>query len=54
MVAVLYVDNELVPGAFTPERLLALELLATQAAISLEIARLYEEAELTISSTMVR
>jgi predicted ATPase/signal transduction histidine kinase len=41
-VAVLYLENELVPGTFTPERLLALELLATQAAISLENAQLLE------------
>ena len=42
VVALLYLENELVPGAFTPERLLALELLAAQAAISLENAMLLE------------
>ena len=42
VVALLYVENDLVPGAFTPERLLALELLAAQAAISLENALLLE------------
>jgi signal transduction histidine kinase len=41
-VAVLYLENELAPGEFTPERLVALELLAAQAAISLENARLLE------------
>jgi signal transduction histidine kinase/tetratricopeptide (TPR) repeat protein len=41
-VALLYLENELLPGTFTPERLLALELLAAQAAISLENARLLE------------
>jgi len=41
-VALLYLENELVPGTFTPERLTALELLAAQAAISLENARLLE------------
>ncbi|HEU4734201.1 MAG TPA: GAF domain-containing protein, partial [Kofleriaceae bacterium] len=41
-VALLYLENDLVPGTFTPERLLALELLAAQAAISLENARLLE------------
>jgi len=41
-VALLYLENELVPGAFTAERLGALELLAAQAAISLENARLLE------------
>jgi signal transduction histidine kinase len=41
-VALLYLENDLVPGSFTAERLLALELLAAQAAISLENARLLE------------
>ncbi|MDI1451516.1 ATP-binding sensor histidine kinase [Polyangium sp. 6x1] len=36
----LYLENNLVPGAFTAERLTALELVASQAAISLENARL--------------
>ncbi|HEX3761516.1 MAG TPA: AAA family ATPase [Kofleriaceae bacterium] len=42
-VALLYVENDLIPGMFTPERLAALELLAAQAAISLENARLLEQ-----------
>jgi len=42
VVALLYLENDLVPGAFTPERLLALELLAAQAAISLENTLLLE------------
>jgi signal transduction histidine kinase len=41
-VALLYLENDLVPGAFTPERLLALELLAAQLAISLENSLLLE------------
>jgi signal transduction histidine kinase len=41
-IALLYLENDLVPGAFTPERLAALELLAAQAAISLENARLLD------------
>jgi len=41
-VALLYLENELVPGTFTPERLVALELLAAQAAIALENTRLLE------------
>ncbi|WP_170319900.1 ATP-binding sensor histidine kinase [Polyangium spumosum] len=36
----LYLENNLAPGAFTAERLTALELVASQAAISLENARL--------------
>ncbi|MBZ4418354.1 ATP-binding sensor histidine kinase [Myxococcus sp. RHSTA-1-4] len=40
VVAILYLENNLVSDAFTPERLATLELLATQAAISLENALL--------------
>jgi GAF domain-containing protein len=42
LVALLYLENDLIPGAFTPERLAALELLAGQAAISLENVLLLE------------
>ncbi len=40
---ILYFENSLTPGVFTPKRLAILELLASQAAISLEQARLYAE-----------
>jgi signal transduction histidine kinase len=40
VVGLLYLENNLAAGAFTPERLGALELLASQAAISLENALL--------------
>ena len=40
VVGLLYLENKLAPAAFTPERLAALELLAAQAAISLENASL--------------
>ena len=40
VVGLLYLENNLVTGAFTPERLMALSLLASQAAISLENALL--------------
>ena len=40
---VLYLENNLVPGAFTRDRLELVELLSAQAAISMENARLYEE-----------
>jgi signal transduction histidine kinase len=40
VVGLLYLENDLLAGAFTPDRLVALELLATQAAISLENAQL--------------
>ncbi|TCO80534.1 PAS domain S-box-containing protein [Plasticicumulans lactativorans] len=41
LLAVLYLENALAPHVFTPARTGALKLLASQAAISLENARLY-------------
>ncbi len=41
LVALLYLENRLVQGAFTEHRIAILDLLATQAAISLENAVLY-------------
>jgi PAS domain S-box-containing protein len=43
VVGVLCVENNLTPRVFTPDRLAVLKLLASQAAISLENARLYSE-----------
>jgi PAS domain S-box-containing protein len=40
---VLYLENNLAPGVFTTKRLAMLELLASQAAISLDHARLYAD-----------
>jgi GAF domain-containing protein len=40
--ALLYLENELAPGVFTLDRLVALELIAAQVAISLENALLLE------------
>ena len=45
LVAILYLENELVTGAFTRDRLAVLELLASQAAISLQNAMLYADLE---------
>jgi predicted ATPase/GAF domain-containing protein/tRNA A-37 threonylcarbamoyl transferase component Bud32/two-component sensor histidine kinase len=45
LTGVLYLENDLVEGAFTPDRVEVLKLLAAQAAVSLENARLYEELE---------
>ncbi|MDY7226671.1 trifunctional serine/threonine-protein kinase/ATP-binding protein/sensor histidine kinase [Hyalangium rubrum] len=42
---ILYLENSLTLGAFSPERTHTLQLLATQAAISLENAVLYETLE---------
>nr|WP_322711273.1 PAS domain S-box protein [Nostoc sp. ChiSLP03a]MDZ8212475.1 PAS domain S-box protein [Nostoc sp. ChiSLP03a] len=41
LVGVLYLENQLAVGAFTPERSQVLHLLSTQAAIAIENARLY-------------
>ncbi|XYI02363.1 AAA family ATPase [Sorangium sp. So ce1128] len=43
LVGLLYLENRLAPHAFTPERVQVLELLASQAAISIENARLYAD-----------
>jgi len=43
LVGVLYLENNLTPRAFTPARSAVLKLIASQAAISLENARLYTE-----------
>ncbi|GAB1542102.1 AAA family ATPase [Scytonema sp. NUACC21] len=42
---ILYLENNLTPEAFTPERLEVLKLLSSQAAISIENARLYSDLE---------
>lgn len=45
LVGILYLENNLTTNAFTPERVEILQLLSTQAAISLENSRLYNEME---------
>jgi light-regulated signal transduction histidine kinase (bacteriophytochrome) len=45
LTGILYLENNLVSGAFIPSRLAVLELLAAQAAISLETARLYADLQ---------
>lgn len=45
IVGMLYLENNLIAGAFPPERLATLEILASQAAISLENATLYGELQ---------
>ncbi|MFA6009847.1 MAG: AAA family ATPase, partial [Desulfobacteraceae bacterium] len=42
LVGVLYLENNIATGAFTPQRIKVLDLLSSQAAISIENARLYE------------
>ena len=45
LVAILYLENHVTAGAFTHDRVELLNFLCTQAAISLENARLYQQAQ---------
>ena len=50
VVGLLYLENDLLAAAFTPDRLVALELLATQAAISLENALLLAKEKAALAN----
>jgi predicted ATPase/signal transduction histidine kinase/CheY-like chemotaxis protein len=50
LVALLYLENRLVPGAFSPERLTALGVVAAQAAISLENASLLAKERAAVAA----
>jgi len=43
LISVVYLENNLTTGAFTPDRVAVLKLLSSQAAISIENAKLYSE-----------
>ena len=45
LVALLYLENNLAAGVFTPARIAVLSVLASQAAMSLENSRLYRELQ---------
>ncbi|HYY28041.1 MAG TPA: PAS domain S-box protein, partial [Chthoniobacterales bacterium] len=45
LIGALYLENNLTPHVFTPTRIAALKLLASQAAMSLENTRLYRDLE---------
>jgi len=45
---ILYLENNLIFGAFTPDRLATLNIMGAQAGISLRNSQLYEELEATI------
>jgi PAS domain S-box-containing protein len=45
LISILYLENNLTPRVFTPDRVTVLKVLASQAAISLENARLYHDLE---------
>jgi PAS domain S-box-containing protein len=48
LVGVLYLENNVTPGAFTLARVAVLQMLASQAAISLENAALYTDLQLQV------
>ena len=45
LISILYLENNLTPHVFTPDRIRVLKVLASQAAISLENTRLYRDLE---------
>ncbi len=51
VVGVLYLENNQVTDAFTPDRIQVLDVLATQAAISIENAKLYDELSRALMET---
>jgi predicted ATPase/transcriptional regulator with GAF, ATPase, and Fis domain len=53
MGGVLYLENNLTAGAFTPQRTETMRVLAAQAAISLETARLYEGMRMEVERRTV-
>ncbi|WP_392533988.1 ATP-binding protein [Nostoc sp. C117] len=50
LVGILYLENSLTQGVFTSERLSVINLLSSQAAISLENARLYQQAGIALQN----
>ena len=48
LIGALYLENNLAPFVFTPDRVAVLQLLASQAAISLENAALYSDLQLQV------
>jgi PAS domain S-box-containing protein len=48
LIGLLYLENNLTPRVFTPDRVTILQLLASQAAISLENAALYTDLQLQV------
>ena len=47
LIGMIYLENNLTTGAFTPDRLEVLNLLSSQAAISIENARLYDSSKVS-------
>ncbi len=48
LVGMFYLENDLVAGAFDPDRLATLDILASQTAISVENSRLYEASQAAV------
>jgi PAS domain S-box-containing protein len=48
-IGILYLENNLIAGAFTPDRLAVLKVLSSQAAISIENAQLYANLEAKVA-----
>lgn len=51
LIGILYLENKLTVGAFTSQRLEVLKVLSSQAAISIENARLYQNLEDKVAET---
>jgi GAF domain-containing protein len=49
LVGVLYLENNLAPGVFTPSRLATLELIASQAAMDITGLKRAEETQIGIA-----
>jgi predicted ATPase/class 3 adenylate cyclase len=50
LIGILYLENNLIAGAFTADRLEVLQLLSSQSAISIENARLYHNLEQALAT----
>jgi predicted ATPase len=50
LIGVLYLENNLTPAAFTPERIGPMQILASTAAIALENARLYDDMKQEVAA----
>jgi len=54
LTGILYLENELIEAAFTPERLEVLKMLSSQLAISIENSLLYENLEQKVADRTVK
>ncbi|MBU7584620.1 MAG: AAA family ATPase [Nostoc sp. TH1S01] len=54
LVGLLYLENKLTTGVFTQERVKVIKLLASQAAISLENARLFQQSQQALQDSLLK